>query len=128
MAKICETLTVGSHETSNFQYKGLRVSTVFKDEQTVFEINVHGDDYLASCRTMDVPLGKDKDLLSPQPMTDYCSVVGTIGYASAEFRLDLAWDTSSLSRQFVTPTSLDGKQANAALQYAQKNRVIFKYR
>jgi hypothetical protein len=33
-----------------------------------------------------------------------------------------------LSRQFVTPTILDAKRANAALQYAQKNRVILKYR
>jgi Reverse transcriptase (RNA-dependent DNA polymerase) len=56
MAKIGETLAVRSHETSNFRYKGLRVSTVFKKEQTVFEINVDGDDYLASCQTMDVPL------------------------------------------------------------------------
>jgi hypothetical protein len=39
MAKIGETLAVGSHETSNFRYKGLRVSTLFKDEQTVFEIS-----------------------------------------------------------------------------------------
>jgi hypothetical protein len=37
-------------------------------------------------------------------------------------------ETSSLSRQFVTPTILDAKRANAALQYAQKNRVILKYR
>jgi hypothetical protein len=44
MAKIGKTLAVGSHDTSNFRYKGLRVSTVFKDEQTVFKINVHGDD------------------------------------------------------------------------------------
>jgi hypothetical protein len=28
MAKIGETLTVGSHDTSNFRYKGLRMSTV----------------------------------------------------------------------------------------------------
>jgi hypothetical protein len=104
------------------------VSTVFKGEQTVFEINVDGDDYLASCRTMDVPLGEDTDLLSPQSMTDYRSVVGTIGYTSSEFRPDLAWESSSLSRQFVTPTILDAKRANAALQYAQKNRVILKYR
>jgi hypothetical protein len=53
MAKIGETRAVGSHETSNFRYKGLRVSTLFKDEQTVFEINVYGDGYLASCRAMD---------------------------------------------------------------------------
>jgi hypothetical protein len=104
------------------------VSTVFKGEQTVFEINVDGDDYLASCRTMDVPLGKDTDLLPPQSITDYRSVVGTIGYASSEFRPDLAWEKSSLSRQFVTPTILDAKRANAALRYAQKNRVILKYR
>jgi hypothetical protein len=45
MAKIGETLAVRSHDTSNFRYKGLRVSTVFKEEQTVFEINVDGDDY-----------------------------------------------------------------------------------
>jgi hypothetical protein len=45
MAKIGETLAVGSRDTSNFRYKGLRVSTVFKEEQTVFEINVDGDDY-----------------------------------------------------------------------------------
>jgi hypothetical protein len=32
MAKISKTLAVGSHETSNFRYKGLRVSTVFKEE------------------------------------------------------------------------------------------------
>jgi hypothetical protein len=126
MAKIGETLAVGSHDTSNFRYKGLRLSTVFKKEQTVFEINVDGDDYLASCRTMGVPLGKDTDL--PQSMTDYRSVVGTIGYASSIFRPDLAWETSPLSRQFVTPTILDAKRANAALQYAQKNRVILKYR
>jgi hypothetical protein len=61
MEKIGKPLAVWSHETSNFRYKGLRVSTVFKEEQTVFEINVDGDDYLASCRTMDVPLGKDTD-------------------------------------------------------------------
>jgi Reverse transcriptase (RNA-dependent DNA polymerase) len=65
MLKIGKTLAVGSHETSNFRYKGLRVSTVFKDELTVFEINVDGDDYLASCRTMNVPLGEDTDLLPP---------------------------------------------------------------
>jgi hypothetical protein len=61
-------------------------------------------------------------------MTDYRSVVGTIGYASSEFRRDLAWETSYLSRQFVTPTILDAKRANAALQYAQNDRVILKYR
>jgi Reverse transcriptase (RNA-dependent DNA polymerase) len=116
MAKIGETLAVGSHDTSNFRYKGLCVSTMFKDEQTVFEINVDGDDYLASCRTMDVPLGEEIDLFPPQSMTDYRSVVGTIGYASSEFRLDLAWELSSLSRQFVTPTIFDTKRANAALQ------------
>jgi hypothetical protein len=55
MAKIGETLAVGYHDISNFRYKGLRVSTVFMQEQTVFENNVDGDDYLASCRTMDVP-------------------------------------------------------------------------
>jgi hypothetical protein len=81
---------VGSHETSNFRYKGLRVSTVFKEEQTVFEINVDGDDYLDSRRTMNVPLREDTDLLPPQSMTGYRSVVGTIGYASSEFRPDLA--------------------------------------
>jgi hypothetical protein len=128
MVNIGDTLAVGSHETSNFRYKGLRVSTVFKDEQTVFEINVDSDDYLASCRTMDVPLGEYTDLLPPQSMTDYRSVFGTIGYASSEFRPDLAWETSSLSRQFVTPTILDAKLANAVLQYAQKDRVILKYR
>jgi hypothetical protein len=77
---------------------------------------------------MDVPLGEDTDLLPPQSMTDYRSVVGTIGCASSEFRPDLAWETSSLSRQFVTPTILDAKRENAALQYAQKNRFILKYR
>jgi hypothetical protein len=56
---------------------------VFKDEQTVIEINVEGDDYLASCRTIDVPLDKDTYLLPPQSMTNYRSVVGTIGYASS---------------------------------------------
>jgi Reverse transcriptase (RNA-dependent DNA polymerase) len=121
MAKISETRAVGSHDTSLFRYKGLRVSTVFKEEQTVFEINVGGEDYLASSRTMDVPLGEDTDLLPPQSMTDYRSVVGTIGYASSEFHPDLAWETSSLSRQFVTPTILDAKRAIAALQYTQKN-------
>jgi hypothetical protein len=127
-AKIGAALAMGSHDTSNFRYKGLRVSIVFKDEQTVFEINVDGDDYLVSSQTMDVPLGEDMDLLPPQSMTDYRSVVGTIGYASSEFRPDLAWETSSLSRQFVTPTILNAKRANAALQYAQKNRVILNYR
>jgi hypothetical protein len=66
------------------------VSTVFKDEKPEFEINVDGDDYLASCRTINVPLGEDTDLLPPQSMTDYRSVVGTIDYASSEFRPDLA--------------------------------------
>jgi hypothetical protein len=61
-------------------------------------------------------------------MTDYRSVFGTIGFASSEFRPDLAWETSSLSRQLVIPTILDAKRANAALQYFQKNRVILKYR
>jgi hypothetical protein len=77
---------------------------------------------------MDVKLGENTDLLPPQSMTNYRSVVGTIGYALSEFRPCLAWETSSLSRQFVTPTILDAKRANAALQYAQKNRVILKYR
>jgi hypothetical protein len=99
VAKIGETLAVGSHGTSNFRYKGLRVSTVIKEEQTVFKINVDGNDYLASCRTMNVPLGEDTDFLPPQSMTDYRSVVGTIGYAASEFRPDLAWETSS----FVSP-------------------------
>jgi hypothetical protein len=44
------------------------VSTVFKDEQTVIEINVVGNDYLSSCRNMDVPLGEDTDLLPLQSM------------------------------------------------------------
>jgi hypothetical protein len=127
-AEIGETLAVGSHDTSNFRYKGLRVSTVFKDEQTVLEINVDYDDYLDSCRTMDMPLDEDTDFLTPQSMTNYRSVVGTIGYASFEFCPDLAWETSSLSRQFVTPTILDAKRANAAFQYSQKNRVILKYK
>jgi hypothetical protein len=117
-ANIGKTLAVGSHETSNFRKKSLRVSTVFKKEQTVFEINVDGDDYLASCRTMDVPLGEDTDLLPPQLMTDYRSVVGTIHYVSSDFCPDLAWETLTLSHQFVTPTILDAKRANAALQYA----------
>jgi hypothetical protein len=77
---------------------------------------------------MDVPLGEDTDLLPPQSMTDYRSIAGAFGYASFEFRPDLACETSSLSRQFVTPTILNAKRANAALQYAQKNRVILKYR
>jgi hypothetical protein len=128
MEKIGETLAVGSHDTSNFRYKALHVSKVFKEVRAVSEINVDGDEYLSSCRTMDVPLGEDTDLLPPQSMTDYRSVVGTIGYASSEFRPDLAWETSSLSRQFVTPTILDAKRANTAHQYAQKNRVILKYR
>jgi hypothetical protein len=55
------------------------------DEQIVFETNVDGDDYLASCRTMNVPLGEDTDLLPPQSMTDYRSIAGTIGYASSAF-------------------------------------------
>jgi hypothetical protein len=83
---------------------------------------------LGSCWTMNAPLGEDTDFLPPQSMIDYLSVVGTIGYVSSEFRLDLALETSSLSRQVVTPTILDAKRANAALQYAQKNRVILKYR
>jgi hypothetical protein len=128
MENIGETLAVGSHETSNFRYKGLRVSTVFKDEQGMFEIKVDGDDYLNSCLTMDVPLGEDTDLLPPQSMTDYRSVVGTIGYASSKLHPDLAWETSYLSRQFVTPTILDAKRANATLQHAQNNRVILKHR
>jgi hypothetical protein len=107
MAKIGETLAMGSHDTSNFRYRRLRVSTVLKDEQTVFEINVDGDDYLASGRTMDVPLGEDTDLLSPQSMSDYCSVFGIIGYASYEFRPDLAWEMWFLSSQFVTPAILN---------------------
>jgi hypothetical protein len=89
MAKIGETLAVGSHDTSNFRYNSLRVSTVFKDEHSVFEINVYGDDYLSPCRTMDVPLGEDTNLLPQQSMIDYRSVVETIGYASSEFRPDL---------------------------------------
>jgi hypothetical protein len=61
-------------------------------------------------------------------MTDYRSVVGIIGHASSEFRPDLAWETSSLSHHFLTPTISDAKRANAALQYAQKNQVILKFR
>jgi hypothetical protein len=123
-AKIGKTLAVRSYETSNFRYKGLRVSKVFKNEQAVFEINVDGDDYLASCRTMDVPLGEDTEFLPPQSMTDYRLVVGTIGYAWSEIRPDLALETSSLS----TTSILDAKLANAAPQYAQMNQVTFKYR
>jgi hypothetical protein len=61
--KIGKTLAVGFHETSNFRYKGLRVSTVFKEEQNVFEINVESDDCLVSCRTMNVALGEETDFL-----------------------------------------------------------------
>jgi hypothetical protein len=56
-----------------------------------------------------VLLGEDTDLFPPQPMTDYRSVVENIGYGSSEFRPDLAWETSSLSGQFVTPAILDAK-------------------
>jgi hypothetical protein len=104
------------------------VSTVFKEEQTMLEIHIDGDDHLAFSRTMNVPPGENTDLLPSQSMTDYRSVVGTIGYASSGFRPDLAWETSSLSCCFVTPTILDAKRENAALQYAQKNRVILKYK
>jgi hypothetical protein len=62
---------------------------MFKDEKVVFEINVYGDDYLAFCLSMDVPLG-DTDLLPPQSITEYRLVFGTIGYASFEFRPKLA--------------------------------------
>jgi hypothetical protein len=102
---------VGSHEVSNFRYKGPRVSTVFKYEKTVFEINVDGDDYLASCRTMDVPLGEDKDWLPPQSMTDYRLVVGTIGYASSEFRPDLAWKNVVFVSSVCDPDHL-GREAS----------------
>jgi hypothetical protein len=102
------------------------VSTVSKDEQTVIEISAveifDGDDYLDCCRTTDVSLAKDTDLLPLQSMTDYRSVVGTIGYASSEFRTDLAWETSCLSRQFMTPTILDAKRADATLQYDQRTK------
>jgi Reverse transcriptase (RNA-dependent DNA polymerase) len=111
MAKFGETLAVGSHEVSNFRYKGPRVSTVFKYEKTVFEINVDGDDYLASCRTMDVPLGEDKDWLPPQSMTDYRLVVGTIGYASSEFRPDLAWKNVVFVSSVCDPDHL-GREAS----------------
>jgi hypothetical protein len=77
---------------------------------------------------MDVPMGEGMDLLPSQSIIDYLSVVGTIGSASSEFRPELALETSSLSRQFMTPTILDAKRASAALQYAQKNRVNLKYR
>jgi hypothetical protein len=120
MTKIGETLSVGSHETSNFQYKGQSGSTVFQEEQTDLEIKVDGNDYLASRRTMNVPLGKDTDLLPLQSMTDYRSVVGTIGFASSEFRPDLAWETSSLSRQFVTPTILWTRSKKTRLSSAPK--------
>jgi hypothetical protein len=96
MAKIGETLAVGSHETNNFRFKGLRVSTVFKDEQTVLEINVDGDDYLAYCQTMDVPSGYVTCLLPLQSKTDYRSGIGTICYISLEFHPDPTWETSSL--------------------------------
>jgi hypothetical protein len=76
---------------SNFRSKGLRVSTVFKDEQTVFKSTSTATTTWLLVGTMDVPLGEDTDLLPPQSMTDYRSVVGTIGYASPEFRPDLAW-------------------------------------
>jgi hypothetical protein len=110
MVKIL-AIAVGSHDTSNFLTKGLRVSTVFKEEQTMFKINVDGDDYFAFCRTMDVTLGEDTDLLPPQSMTDYRSVVGAVGYASPEFHPSLARETLYLSRQLVTPTILDAKRA-----------------
>jgi hypothetical protein len=128
MAKIGETLAVGSHDTSNFRYKGLRVFTVFKDEQTVFEIKFDGDDYLASCRTMDMPPDKDTELLPPQSMTDYHSVVGTIGYASSEFRPDLGVENVVFVSSVCDTDHLGHEASKRGSPVRPKNRVILKYR
>jgi hypothetical protein len=83
MIAVSKDLKIGSKETGNFHYKGLRVSTVYSRdfEAKSVEIIVDGDEYLDSTLPMSVPsVLCDGDLLPPADVTNYRSVVGCIGY------------------------------------------------
>jgi hypothetical protein len=124
---VARDLKVGSKEEQNFHYKGLRVSTIWKDD--IFEIVVDGDEYLDSAIAMTIPGGLTEDtVLAPQSATDFRPVAGTIGYVASAFRPDLSLEASLLGRVFSTPTVRDARKANSILEWAKNNRYNLQFR
>jgi hypothetical protein len=76
---------------------------------------------------LNVPPGNDDDLLAPPDVTKFRSVVGTVGFIESALRPDLSFEASSLSRSFLKHTIMDSKRANAAVTYAQANRLILSF-
>jgi hypothetical protein len=77
-------LRLGSKESRNFHYKGLRISTIGIDKD--FEITVDGDEYLDSTLPMQLPKGLHaSDHLAPHEITNFRSIAGCIGYMSRSF-------------------------------------------
>jgi hypothetical protein len=93
----------------------------------VFEINVDSDDYLALVGLWTCLWARTRICCRRSE----CPIVVRSSGPLAMRRPSSArtWrGKRRLSRQYVTPTILDAKRANAAHQYSQKNRVILKYR
>jgi hypothetical protein len=124
MDRVAEDLKVGNKEQHTFHYKGLRISTVFRqtDPTGLFEIILDGDEYLDSTIPMKLPAGlMDDDRLSPADASNYRSVVGCIGYMASAFRPDLSLEASMLGRTFMEPTLRHARKANAVLAWQRSS-------
>jgi hypothetical protein len=122
MDAVAWDLKIGSRESGNFHYKGLRISTISsKNLDDCFEIMVDGDEYLDSTLPMPLPsLLKDDDKLSPGHATKHRSVVGCLGYMASAFRPEFALEASMLSRSFRTLTLRDARKANFLLAWSKE--------
>jgi hypothetical protein len=131
MDKVAEDLKVRSKEQGTFQYKGLRISTVYHQNDIAggFEIVVDGDEYLDSTIPVALPIGLvDDDRLSPADASNYRSVNGCIGYMASAFRPDLSLEASMLGRTFMEPTLRHARKANAVLAWAKEQRFNMRFR
>jgi hypothetical protein len=127
MDDVAYDLRVGSKESRNFYYRGLRISTIGIDKD--FEITVDGDEYLDSTLPMPLPKGlQASDHLAPHDITNFRSVAGFIGYMYSAFRPDPSLETSLLGRAFASPTLRDGRKANATLAWAKSNLYNLRFR
>jgi hypothetical protein len=130
MDEVAKDLKLGSVERCNFNYRGLRVTTVNvgNKNSNEFELVVDGDEYLDCLVGMNVPSGEAEEPLLPAAALEYMSVVGSVNYVASSFRPDVSVDASILGRAFARPTIRDARKANATLAWIQQNRYPHRFR
>lgn len=130
MDLVCQSLEVGAKEKDTFHYKGLRVTTVWDDDDAnkVFYITLDGDEYLDSLILMEIPVGEDCQELSQAEAKDFRSVAGCVGYIANAFRPELAYECSMLGREFFSPTVGSAKIANDTIKWAKDNRYSLMFK